>query len=82
MFDALFGQHDWSRCNQWIASDRRHIFFFDSHRAEAIAAKSMPNTAREVSLPETSISDLSMIKSNLYEIGRGHETLRLLPISL
>jgi hypothetical protein len=58
------------------------IFFFDSHRAEAIAAKSMPNTAREVSLPETSISDLSMSKSNLYEIGRGHETLRLLPISL
>ncbi len=29
--------------------------------------------------PETSLSDLSMIKSDLYEICRGHETPRLSP---
>ena len=57
------------------------VIFFDGHCAEAIAAKSMPNTAMEVSLPETSILDSLMIKPDLYKIGWGHETLRLLPIS-
>ncbi len=57
------------------------VIFFDGHRAKAIAAKSVPNTARKVSPPETSILDSSMIKSDLYKIGRGHETPRLSPKS-
>ncbi len=52
------------------------VFFFDGHYAKAIATKSVPNTARKVSFPETSISNSSMIKSDLYNIGRGHETPR------
>ena len=47
-----------------------NIIFFDGHRAEAIAAKSVPNMARKVSLPETSVSDSLMIKSDQYKIGR------------
>ena len=57
------------------------IIFFDGHCAEAIAAKSVPNTARKVSLPETSILDSSTSKSDLYKIGRGHETPRPSPNS-
>jgi hypothetical protein len=44
VFEALLGQHNWSRYNQWIASDQHH--FFGGHLAKAIAAKSVPNTAR------------------------------------
>ena len=57
------------------------VMFFDGHCAEAIAAKSVPNTARKVSLPETFILDSLTSKSDLYKIGWGHETPRPSPNS-
>jgi hypothetical protein len=71
---------DWSRCDRRIAPDRRHFFWRPSRLGYR---RSSPCQIRPGSFtpPETSILDSSIITSDLYKIGRGHETPRLSPRS-
>ena len=72
--------HDWSRCDWRIAPDGRHFF----RRPSCLGyRRSSPCQIRPGSFtpPETTILDSSIITSDLYKIGRGHETPRLSPRS-
>ncbi len=71
---------DWSRCDRRIAPDRRHFFWRPSRLGYRRSSRCQIWPGR-FTPPETSIPDSSIITSDLYKIGRGHETPRLSPKS-